>query len=722
MKNFITIISVLVFGCVSGQNIVFADANLKAKLLTSDGFNGVAYTGWDVNNNTWWISHLKIDQNNDNEISYQEASAVTALRLRQSYISNLSDLVHFTNLRFLDCSDNDVSNINLNIFQPLYYLNCSNNNISSLDLAQCSSLAYLLFDDNNFSNPDFSNNQSLKTIFCNRNNIATLNLDGLNDLQYLSCAGNLLTSIDLSNNPSFIGLGCEYNNLVNINIKNGTDGTFFTDDFWSNNPNLSFICADDSELNTISFILSNVYPNRNININSFCTFTPGGTSYAIKGTNHYDQNNNGCDNSDISFLNLKLNLSDGTNSGSVFANNAVNYNILVNAGTYTITPQLENQNYFNVTPNTTSVTFPASASPFNQDYCVTANGVHNDLEINLLPISTVKPGFQTTYYLVYKNKGTSQQSGTISFNYDDSKFTYVDSDLALLSQNSNLLNWNFSNLQPFETRYFGLRFSASSSTNSIGDLINTSATIVGTIDETPTDNTSSLVQTVTNSYDPNDKTCLEGETIATTKVGDYVHYMIRFENNGTANATNIIVEDVIDTTKFDINSLTLIKASHGFVTKINNSKNVAFVFENINLPFSNINNANDGYVAFKIKTKSTLVAGNSFSNKASIFFDYNAPIVTNSATTTVVNSLKNSEFVTDNNFKIAPNPAKNTLTIISDKITTISSISIYNRIGQLVQTNTGSSKNLDVSQLKSGHYFMKIVHNGGVSCERFIKE
>ncbi len=63
--------------------------------------------------------------------------------------------------------------------------------------------------------------------------------------------------------------------------------------------------------------------------------------------------------------------------------------------------------------------------------------------------------------------------------------------------------------------------------------------------------------------------------------------------------------------------------------KLQHNNKVEFIFENINLPFDDANN--DGFVAFKIKTKSSLVLGDTFSNSANIYFDYNFPIVTNTA-------------------------------------------------------------------------------------------
>ena len=53
------------------------------------------------------------------------------------------------------------------------------------------------------------------------------------------------------------------------------------------------------------------------------------------------------------------------------------------------------------------------------------------------------------------------------------------------------------------------------------------------MDEIPIDNIFNLTQTVVNSYDPNDKTCLQGKTVSSEVIGEYVHYLIRFENTGS---------------------------------------------------------------------------------------------------------------------------------------------------------------------------------------------
>jgi len=160
--------------------------------------------------------------------------------------------------------------------------------------------------------------------------------------------------------------------------------------------------------------------------------------------------------------------------------------------------------------------------------------------------------------------------------------------------------------------------------------------------------------------------------------------------------------------------------SHAFVTKISNENTVEFIFENINLPFDDANN--DGYVVFKIKTKPTLVLGDSFSNSANIYFDYNFPIVTEPAVTTIA-VLETKDFEFSDYFTLHPNPANTILNIESKKGTVFSSVSIYNALGQLVLVypNFNSSKTIDISSLRSGNYYLKMTGANGSTNRKFIK-
>jgi hypothetical protein len=489
-----------------------------------------------------------------------------------------------------------------------------------------------------------------------------------------------------------------------------------------NSPNLRYICADENQIPQVQSVIDqNGYTN--CHVNSYCSFTPGGTFYTIQGNTKYDSNSNGCDAGDINIPNLKLAFTNSTNTVNVIVDTTGNYRNDVQSGTYTFFPTLETPAYFTISPYISTVAFPSSASPFIQNFCVVPNGVHNDLEVAIFPIRRAAPGFDAKYKIIYKNKGTGVQSGTVNLAFDDAKMDLVSASPANTSSSTNSLSWSFSNLQPFETReiHFTMNINSPTETPAVngGDVLQYTATIVGATDETPINNTTTLNQTVNNSLDPNDKTCLEGTKVSPEMAGQYVHYVIRFENTGTANAQNIVVKDVIDTTKYDISSLVPLSGSASYVTRITNTNQVEFIFENINLPFAA--GTNDGYVAFKIKTKPTLVVGDTFSNSANIYFDYNFPIVTNTATTTVT-LLGTQDFEFSSVFSLSPVPAKDILTITTKQTVVMSSVSIYNTIGQLIQVITNPTETIDVSGLKTGSYFIKIVSDKGTASGKFIKE
>ncbi|MCF6296101.1 MAG: T9SS type A sorting domain-containing protein [Flavobacteriaceae bacterium] len=77
--------------------------------------------------------------------------------------------------------------------------------------------------------------------------------------------------------------------------------------------------------------------------------------------------------------------------------------------------------------------------------------------------------------------------------------------------------------------------------------------------------------------------------------------------------------------------------------------------------------------------------------------------------------------VTENEINIYPNPVKDILTI-NNREQFIESYKIYNTIGQVVQSDSSFNENkINISQLKSGVYFLKILSNQKETTVKFIK-
>ncbi|MBD3905234.1 T9SS type A sorting domain-containing protein [Chryseobacterium sp. Ch-15] len=694
------------------------------------------------------LTDIYSEHNNITSYSFQSNSLKKLIMNNQNSTQpiNSINLALCPNLEFLEINKTNIQSLDFSNMSSLEWLQITNSNLTNnINLTSCTNLNNLgIYNCTSLTNLQLHNLQNLDTVYFSQSPISNLSLNnttniesfGLNStgltaldlaifpaLRQFSTLNNNFTALNLSMNPLLENITIYDNPLLkNINLKNG--GTALNVTSWfhinNNNPSLNYICCDNDDFAAISNYLS-THSLNNIVLNSYCSFTPGGTYYKVIGNTKYDINNNGCDINDVNKPLQKFSITSGSVSGNMIANSTGNYSIPLQAETHTITPISENPAYWTISPTFLTVTFPAQTSPLTQNFCLTANGNHNDLEVVILPITAASPGFDAKYKIVYKNKGTTTQAGTLVFNYNDNLMNFLNSTVAPNSQTTGILNWSFTNLLPFETKEIILTFNLNTPTQTPalngGDILHYTAQINGTTDETPADNIFTLNQTVVNSFDPNDKTCLEGTAITQTQVGEYVHYLIRFENTGTANAQNIVVKDEIDISKYDLSSLVALNASHSFVTRITGNA-VEFIFENIQLPFNNA--TNDGYVSFKIKTKSNLTLGDSFSNTAKIYFDYNHPIITNTYTTTVQNVLSTSEISNDKTeLSIYPNPVKDVLNIQSKN--QIVKAEIYDVNGRILVSTSLKGNSIHVSELPKGNYIIKLFSKDKATVHKFIK-
>jgi hypothetical protein len=419
-----------------------------------------------------------------------------------------------------------------------------------------------------------------------------------------------------------------------------------------------------------------------------------------------------------------MKINDGTTEGASFTNATGNYTFYTQAGSFTVSPEVENPSFFNFGPATAVVTFPDNNNNMNtNNFCITANGTHNDVEVVLTPISAARPGIEAYYKLVYKNKGNQTLSGNLALTFDDTRTDFVTANPAA-SQTANVLNWSYNNLLPFETRVIQLSLHLNSPLDTpalnSGDMLvfATSITPVAN-DELPADNAFVLHQTVVNSFDPNDIQCLEGSTVLPTEIGKYLHYAVQFENTGSAAAENIVVKDIIDTTKYDMDSLQLLDASAPVYARITGNV-VEFIFKNIQLSPATGNPPVGGHgdILFKIKSKNTLVTGNTVEKQAKIYFDYNAPINTNIAQTTFA-ELSNTVFTKDDSITVSPNPTHAIITIHGNSA--IKSITLFDVQGRILETVLNSNS-IDLADKTNGIYFLKITSEKGSKVEKVVKE
>ncbi|WP_299115299.1 T9SS type A sorting domain-containing protein [uncultured Winogradskyella sp.] len=759
MKSIFTILTLIfICGMIQAQIVNIPDPNFKARLLQASPAINIAK---DFNGND-----IIVDTNNNGEIEVSEALNVYELRVQNQNrpanqnISDLTGIESFTNLEFLNCRHNSISNINisqninlktiwsngnaistidttqnidleyleisnneltnLDISQNinLKNLRCSVNNINMLDVSQNSGLIYLNFSNNQISNIDVTQNINLTHLTCSSNHLTSLDISQNNNLELLICSNNQLTELDLSNHNELIWWSCNDNQITNINIKNG--GVSFDEDaIFSplnilNNP-IEFICADEEEILAFQEFTDYQGP-----ISSYCSFVPGGDYNTILGNVKLDLDNSGCDDSDYEMPNLRFSLDDGASIGSSFSNQSGNYIFYTEVGNYQLTPELENPSFFNISPLNPIIDFTDLNNTTNQDFCITANGVHNDVEILIIPTVPARPGFDAEYQLVYKNKGNQVLSGSIDFAYDDSVLDLISTSEALSVQDPGNLSWDYLDLNPFESRVidFVLNVNSPMETPSVNidDVLEFTATINPVSgDEIPDDNVFNLEQVVVGAYDPNDIICLEGDIVSPDIIGEYLHYNVRFENTGTAAATFVVIRDDIDEAQYDLSTLQILNSSHDMYSRITGNS-VEFIFDDINLA-----PAETGNVLFKIKSLDTLNTGDDVSQQAEIYFDYNFPIITNIAQTNF-QVLSIDEVSLKDTIKVYPNPTTDYISITSRNL--MDSIKVYDIQGRLTyQQNLNSTTALvNIMDYRSGIYFIEVQSPSGIITERLIKK
>lgn len=426
----------------------------------------------------------------------------------------------------------------------------------------------------------------------------------------------------------------------------------------------------------------------------------------IRGTIQVDINGDGCDDQDAYYPNIMVVANNGSTSFGTFTMSNGSYQMPVNTGNFVTSIEGNLPDYLTSNPASYNFNYSNLGNIETADFCLEPNQAINDVNISIFPLSQARPGFDATYRIVYKNVGTEQLSGTINFQYDNTMLNVLSASETISNQTANVLTFNYSDLNSYESRHIDVNFNVlPPPTVNIDDVIFLQATINPISgDFTEDDNIFSFNQTVIGSFDPNDITCLEGDEVLIDDSDKYLHYLIRFQNTGTASAVNIRVENVLDD-KLDWSTLQIETTSHINRVEIKDGNELSFIFSGINLPDSTSDEPNShGFIAYKIKPKSDVVEGDIVSNTADIYFDFNEAIVTNTAATEFVGALSIEEFVSSR-FTVYPNPTTGELNIQS-KLPIIK-IEIYNNLGQQILTQEYAEK-VDLSQLKTGIYFMTI--------------
>ncbi len=219
--------------------------------------------------------------------------------------------------------------------------------------------------------------------------------------------------------------------------------------------------------------------------------------------------------------------------------------------------------------------------------------------------------------------------------------------------------------------------------------------------------------TVVSSFDPNDKqafpTGVEPEHFI--EPNQPVEYLIRFQNTGTDTAFTVVLRDTLSSW-LDPATIRPGASSHAYTWQISSSGTLTFLFNNILLPDSNVNEAaSHGFIQFWIDQKKDVPVGTVIENRAGIYFDFNAPVMTNTVFHTIGMNFLAAEDLPDLNtlpaLDIWPNPAQFTASVQAPQPFRSGDLLVLRDLsGRLLRT-TPAQAALRREGLPSGLYFVE---------------
>lgn len=353
-----------------------------------------------------------------------------------------------------------------------------------------------------------------------------------------------------------------------------------------------------------------------------------------------------------------------------------------------------------------------------------------DLRVFITSWPNPRPGFEEELYVIYQNVGNVTMPAYVEF-WHDTTYTFISANAAPDSVNGNYLGWNIANIPPGAQGYFAVRCSLDASVPLGTQLYNHAVINPIAGDTVPADNFFDHQQTVVGGCDPNDiQVDPVGDIFKSfVESGQWLTYTIRFQNTGTASAVNIRIEDQLEN-DFYVSSVEILGASHNYTWQLGNDNKLIFNFNNINLPDSGTNYmGSNGFVMYRIKGLPYLQVGDQLTNSAKIFFDFNAPVQTNTLSTTIVSpvGISNHQPANPNSY-LYPNPFSDYITAeFQSTGTTDVRLEMFSSDGKRVFENRSRpvpGKNLvklNMANIPAGVYFFKISNSEIYSVSKLVK-
>ncbi len=661
---------------------------------------------------TWLTAHYPACMNgNQMDTTCPDILSESQVYIMSEPVSDLTGLQYFTGIWDLTCGYNNLSYIpsfpvgiisiwldhnnltSLPVLPPdLEQLSCNYNNLTSLPNLP-NSMTLLSVWNNSLTNlPGLPPN--LGTFFCDNNN-----LQGLPDLP-----------------PNLQELSCQNNNISCFPV---LPGTLTNSNFCGILPN-PCTCLPNyvSGMNSGTLALPLCTNGDTVNNPNGCA-----QAEAIAGFTYTDSNGNCIKDSletGVNNIHLQLNDTNYIGLGLTSSLSDGSFNFAAALGTFSVVIDTAGKPYTSqcafpgmdstftlsaADPTITNINFDIVCKPGFDVGCQSVTrsgwvfpGLPHRLKIlagdisnwyNLSCAAGVSGTMQVTVNGDAAYSGITQ--GALTPNITGNVFTYTIPDFGAVDFQND----------------FGLMF-IPDTTAQAWDTICVSVSITPLAgDNNQSNNEYNFCYNVLNSFDPNMKEVYPQDVYEGYQ--DWFTYTIHFQNTGNAPAMNIRLSDTLDN-NLDMNTFELINYSHANTFHLMGNV-LGFSFQNIFLPDSGSDfEGSQGFVQYRIKPKDNLQVGSQIKNKAFIYFDYNAPIITNTTTNNILMVVGQSLPVENNDLiTFYPNPTTGKISLKKNPKGE-ATVFILNSLGGIVLRKSifDETETLDLSNLSAGIYFLRV--------------
>ena len=551
----------------------------------------------------------------------------------------------------------------------------------------------------------------------------------------LTFSHNLITTIPplKRETPMFLS----YNLIQNLTLLDATLNVLFID----HNPIACLLLIrkcdslriGNTNIHCLPFRIPSAYGN-DVNLDTFLLCQPSNgcpVYWNIVGEVYLDANSNcASDSNETELKNVPVQL-DSSGTTLQICNTDINgqYSFRAALGTYEVQIDTSNLPFSVNCPGGNIQTIdltPADSLIDSLNFVLECRNFSDLAAISVTPQNSFTPG---NYQTIYLNVGSASSNyGALCLN--DSGIVYavlsgpvnyvIPAPGALIpTVNGDTLLWNiqdFSSIDPQTSFNFIVLTDTTAQmndtvciqmfVNSINDPNNYNDFI----------NDCFLVRT---SYDPNEKWISPLE--ADTTMHDFT-FTVLFQNTGNAPAQNIYILDTLEN-DLDASTFQFISSSHDAVTQLLPGSILRFNYHAINLPDSINDEPNShGFVKFSVRRKPTTGLGTEISNTASIFFDYNEPVITNTVSLTINGQVYSEELlVNPDEITIYPNPAKSFFKFNIEQNSAVERISIYSMDGtEVLRTYQPNSNSINIEKFQNGIYTVALFFDNTIINKKLI--